>query len=255
MHKVKFPREFKIYLPLIILFVFLLMLMPRTGNFNYDYKKGSPWMYETLIAQFDFPVLKTEAEMQEEKETAGSGIIPYYKYSDEVTAESLKAVEEAELGQYDTLRTRIQEIFSSIYSRGVISDLDEGAGNTSVIYIQRDKRASKYPISEIYRVSDARDELLAGLKHSGIACNFDSLCRYGGIYAMLVPNLLFDQQTTDLVHDEAVDYISPTSGIVNAGQLIVSHGEIITAEIEQLLDSYKAEYENSIGYGGPVFLL
>ncbi len=255
MHKVKFPREFKIYLPLIILFVFLLMLMPRTGNFNYDYKKGSPWMYETLIAQFDFPVLKTEAEMQEERETAGSGIIPYYKYSDEVTAESLKAVEEAELGQYDTLRTRIQEIFSSIYSRGVISDLDEGAGNTSVIYIQRDKRASKYPISEIYRVSDARDELLAGLKHSGITCNFDSLCRYGGIYAMLVPNLLFDQQTTDLVHDEAVDYISPTSGIVNAGQLIVSHGEIITAEIEQLLDSYKAEYENSIGYGGPVFLL
>lgn len=116
MHKVKFPREFKIYLPLIILFVFLLMLMPRTGNFNYDYKKGSPWMYETLIAQFDFPVLKTEAEMQEERETAGSGIIPYYKYSDEVTAESLKAVEEAELGQYDTLRTRIQEIFSSIYS-------------------------------------------------------------------------------------------------------------------------------------------
>ena len=115
MHKVKFPREFKIYLPLIILFVFLLMLMPRTGNFNYDYKKGSPWMYETLIAQFDFPVLKTEAEMQEERETAGSGIIPYYKYSDEVTAESLKAVEEAELGQYDTLRTRIQEIFSSIY--------------------------------------------------------------------------------------------------------------------------------------------
>ena len=45
--------------------------------------------------------------------------------------------------------------------------------------------------------------------------------------------------------------VSPTSGVVNAGQLIVSNGEIITAEIEQLLDSYKAEYENSLGYNGP----
>ena len=256
MHKVRFPRDIKVYIPLILLFVFLLLLMPRTGNFNYDYRRGSPWMYETLIAQFDFPILKTEAQMQEERESAGSGVIPYYKYSEEVAAESIRSVEKADLGKFDTLKTRIQEILSSIYSRGVISDIEDGSGNTwSVIYIQRDKRASRYPVSEIYKVSEARAELVSGLKRTGLKCDADSLCRYSGIYSIVVPNLLFDQQTTDLVHDEAVDYISPTSGVVNAGQLIVSHGEIVTAEIEQLLDSYKAEYENSIGYGGPEALL
>ena len=256
MHKVRFPRNIKVYIPLILLFVFLLLLMPRTGNFNYDYRRGSPWMYETLIAQFDFPILKTEAQMQEERESAGSGVIPYYKYSEEVAAESIRSVEKADLGKFDTLKTRIQEILSSIYSRGVISDIEDGSGNTwSVIYIQRDKRASRYPVSEIYKVSEARAELVSGLKRTGLKCDADSLCRYSGIYSIVVPNLLFDQQTTDLVHDEAVDYISPTSGVVNAGQLIVSHGEIVTAEIEQLLDSYKAEYENSIGYGGPEALL
>ena len=256
MHKVRFPRDIKVYIPLILLFVFLLLLMPRTGNFNYDYRRGSPWMYETLIAQFDFPILKTEAQMQEERESAGSGVIPYYKYSEEVAAESIRSVEKADLGKFDTLKTRIREILSSIYSRGVISDIEDGSGNTwSVIYIQRDKRASRYPVSEIYKVSEARAELVSGLKRTGLKCDADSLCRYSGIYSIVVPNLLFDQQTTDLVHDEAVDYISPTSGVVNAGQLIVSHGEIVTAEIEQLLDSYKAEYENSIGYGGPEALL
>ena len=256
MDKVRLPRNFKVYIPLIILFALLTLLMPRTGKFNYDYKKGSPWMYETLIAQFDFPVLKTEAELQDEREAVGSGVIPYYRYSEDVRNECLRSAETVSLGKFDTLRTQIQEILSSIYSRGIISDLDDGPGDMfSVIYIQRDKRASKYPVSEIYKVSEARAELASGLRRTGIKCDVDSLCRYSGLYGMIVPNLVFDQQTTDLVHDEAVDYISPTSGIVNAGQLIVSHGEIVTAEIEQILDSYKAEYENSIGYSGPMFML
>lgn len=211
-------------------------------------------MYETLMAQFDFPILKTEAQLQEERESAGSGIIPYYKYSEDVAYESIRAVETAGLGKFDTLKTRFQEILSSIYSRGVISDIDASSNTGSIIYIQRDKRASKYPVSEIYTVTEARAELAAGLRHAGLKCDIDSLCRYSGLYSIIVPNLLFDQQTTDLVHDEAVDYISPTSGVVNAGQLIVSHGEIVTAEVEQLLDSYKAEYETSIGYGGPRIL-
>ncbi len=41
---------------------------------------------------------------------------------------------------------------------------------------------------------------------------------------------------------------------MSAGQLIVSEGEIVTAEIAQMLDSYKVEYENSMGYGGPRIL-
>ena len=160
MDKVRLPRNFKVYIPLIILFALLTLLMPRTGKFNYDYKKGSPWMYETLIAQFDFPVLKTEAELQDEREAVGSGVIPYYRYSEDVRNECLRSAEAVSLGKFDTLRTQIQEILSSIYSRGIISDLDDGPGDMfSVIYIQRDKRASKYPVSEIYKVSEARAEL------------------------------------------------------------------------------------------------
>ena len=199
MDKVRLPRNFKVYIPLIILFALLTLLMPRTGKFNYDYKKGSPWMDETLIAQFDFPVLKTEAELQDEREAVGSGVIPYYRYSEDVRNECLRSAEAVSLGKFDTLRTQIQEILSSIYSRGIISDLDDGPGDMfSVIYIQRDKRASKYPVSEIYKVSEARAELASGLRRTGIKCDVDSLCRYSGLYGMIVPNLVFDQHFDDL---------------------------------------------------------
>ncbi len=62
MAKTGIPREPKIYISLFIVFLILLFMMPRTGKFNYDYKKGSPWAYETLISQIDFPILKTFEE-------------------------------------------------------------------------------------------------------------------------------------------------------------------------------------------------
>ena len=251
-----FPRGYKVYLPLAFVFTVLLLLMPRSGNFKYSYKKGTPWLYETLIAQFDFPILKTAAQLQEERNAAGSGVIPYYKYSEEAVASAMRAAEFADFGEYDRLRPEIRRILSGIYASGVVSEFDETAGGVgNVIYIQKDKRASKYPSDEIYRLSEARAAAAAGISALVPGIDADSLCRTCGIWDMISPNLEFDQQTTDLVHDEAVNYISPTSGVIYSGQLIVSNGEIVTAEIEQLLDSYKAEYDLSYGYTGPVFLL
>ena len=66
-------------LPLLIVMVVLVLLMPRSAKFNYDYKKGSPWPYETLISPFDFPILKTEAEIEEEKARSGGTVIPCYR--------------------------------------------------------------------------------------------------------------------------------------------------------------------------------
>lgn len=55
---------------------------------------------------------------------------------------------------------------------------------------------------------------------------------------------------SELVNSENTPEISPTKGVVTAGTVIVSKGEIVTAEVEQILDSYRAEYDSSIGYSG-----
>ena len=46
--------------PLAVAFLLLVLLMPRSAKFAYDYRKGRTWKYETLYAQFDFPIYKTE---------------------------------------------------------------------------------------------------------------------------------------------------------------------------------------------------
>ena len=245
---------YRIAVPLGIAFLLLVLLMPRNAKFAYDYRKGRTWKYETLYAQFDFPIYKTEEQMREERGEASSEAIPYYKFSDEITARNLRAVERLELGN---LRSAVVSSMRAIYQKGVMADEGSRRHSSSepdVIYVQRDKRAVKYPTSEVYRLTEARSRLLSDIAAVSGA-NVDSLFRAVGVYDLLVPNLLFDEQTTEIYTLSLHDALPISSGYVNAGQLIVQEGEIVTAEIAQMLDSYKREFEANVGYLGPPALL
>ena len=119
MEKFNLPRKFKVYIPLLALFLILVFMMPRSPKFNYDYRKGSPWLHETLVAQFDFPVLKTEAQLLEEREKAGSVFIPYYKLDGKVASRSMNAVSSLELGKWSDAKVVISDALTSLYSKGI----------------------------------------------------------------------------------------------------------------------------------------
>lgn len=252
MQKFRLPKSSATALS--ILFLVLLIALPRNPKFNYDYKKGSPWSYETLISQFDFPILKTEEQLQEQK--AASYTVPYYKFSEEVVAENMKKAEALDIGS-QALKSKAIAVMDELYSKGIVSDegvkVDKNAVSEAadVLYIQRNKRAQKFPSTEVYREAEARDRLLSAVSAAVKDVNVDSVLRESGAYELIVPNLLYDKQTTQLVHAEATEAVSPTQGFVSSGELIVSQGEIVTEEIAQLLDSYKAEYEASVGSSGP----
>lgn len=250
------PR-LKADLPFITLFVILLIILPRTPKFGYEYKKGSPWKYETLYSQFDFPILKTPEQIQEEKANSVASVIPYYKYSEDIVNKNLKAAEALSFGQFQALKSPVISVIRDIYEQGVVSDegvkTDRNAIDLSneVLYIQKDKRASKFPVTEVYKQSDAKAKLVAEMGKSFKSYNLDSIFKASSVYDLIVPNLIFDKQTTELVHAESGSVISPTMGFVSTGQLIVSADEIVTAEVAQMLDSYKVEYEANLGYSGP----
>ena len=237
-------------LPLLLIVALLAFLAPRSARFAYEYKKGGTWNYPTLFAPFDFPILKTTEQMMADMDRASAVHIPYYNYSAATTRESLKAAGQLDLGEF---KPDIISGLRVIMEKGVVSDdaLEEGA---DVLYVQRDKRATKVPASEVYKLSQARSALLSQLR-TGIDWEpLDSLLLANSVYGLIVPNLEFDSQTTRTVNAESVGRISPTMGSVSAGQLIVSEGEIITSDIAQILDSFKKEYETSVGVSGPGYL-
>ena len=259
MNKPEVKINYRVVVPLVLIFVVLTLVFPRSAKFAYDYRKGSPWTHETLLAQFDFPILKSEEQIREERSKNKPVVVPYYRYRQDVVDNSLKAAYSLDLGGYSSIRPQVVASLENIYSHGVVTDegvkLDKGEDpSAAVVYVQKDKRAAKRPASEVYKESDARTRMLSDVSSKHTKFNVDSVLRAHGVYELITPNLEYDSRTTDLVNSESSPRLSTTQGFVSAGQLIVSEGEIVTAEIAQMLDSYKVEYEDNMGYGGPKIL-
>lgn len=257
MEKINFPKKLRVYIPLLLLFVLLVFLMPRSTQFNYDYKKGSPWMYETLIAQLDFPVLKTEAQLLAERSAAASEVVPYFRNDPKVRSRISSRVAHTDLGEYSYVRQTLDEVLSAIYAKGVISessvqgDAHAKLESDDLIYVQKGRKAVKMPVSEVYGLEQAEQYFHDAVRAALPGVKVDSVLSAAGLTGLVVPDYVFDQQTTDLIHEDAVFDISRTQGVFRSGQVIVSEGEVVTAEIEQLLNSYRLEYEANVGYNGP----
>ena len=211
-------------------------------------------MYETLVAQYDFPILKTDAQIQQEMEKAWQSVIPYYKLNKSVSMQAEKNLFSADLGKYSSAKVELAAALKMIYDKGVISQqsyAEHKDQNSDLIYIQKDKRAQKVPFSEVYTVESAEALFKYAVSHVCEDAVADSLYSVLSGLELIKPDLVYDEQTTDLVQDEAINYISTTQGVARSGQTIVSEGEIVTAEIAQLLDSYKNEFNRSMGTEGP----
>ena len=245
-------KNYRIYICFIVMAILMLLLYPREGKFQYDYQKGRPWVYETLISPIDFPILKTEAEMLREKEERASETVDYYSFDPKISATALDQFghRAVDLNLNSRMTKEMYGHLSTAYDRGIVADLGKDGGSDRVIFVKRDKRMVETPAADVYDIDRVYSVLKADMAAHYPDQDLDSVAGVIGVKSFIVPNLLFDENTTQLAHREAVNYISPTKGMVYAGQLIVSEGEIVTAEICQILDSYKAEYKMSYGYSG-----
>ncbi|MBQ6073495.1 MAG: HDIG domain-containing protein [Bacteroidales bacterium] len=245
-------KNYRIYICFIVLATLMILLYPKEGKFQYEYQKGRPWVYETLISPIDFPILKTEEEMLREKEERASETIDYYTYDASVGAPKLELLGRMALEARidDDLARELYSHLREAYSRGIVSSFGNVDLSEKVIFVKRDKRVVETPASEVYNLDQAKNILKSALVYGLGDRATDSIASRFDLDGLVVPNLFFDENTTELVHKEAVNYISPTKGMVYAGQLIVSEGETVTGDICQILDSYKAEYKMSYGYSG-----
>lgn len=245
-------KNFRTYSCFIVLAALMILLYPKEGKFQYEYQKGRPWVYETLIAPIDFPILKTEAEMLREKEERASETVAFYSYDPTVAPSRLEqfAHKAVEVKLDNRLTREMYDHLDEAYDRGIVADLNTREYSDKVISVKRDKRFIETPATEVFDIDRIYSILKSDLVYGYPGMDIDSIATLLSLRDFIVPNLFFDENTTQMVHREAVNYISPTKGVIYAGQLIVSEGEIVTGDICQILDSFKAEYELSYGYTG-----
>jgi len=253
---IRYIKDNALFVSLFLVAVILTFLIPNEGKFKYEYTRGRPWTYETLIAPVDFPILKNEAELNLEKSQKASMIVPYYNWSSSVQNDISNLLRErAENFNDNEIISFIDNCIQKIYEKGVVQSFPDSNTIDRVIIIQRNGDNIETPSSEVYTRKSAIDFLRSAVSAQFSKLDVNKLFNDINIEKLIVPNLILDKNATEIAHKNAIDFISPSKGMIYSGQLIVSKGEIVTAEIEQLLDSYKAEYEASMGYTGNFWLL
>ena len=72
----------------LILFIsstFLVVyIFPKSGQFKYEFQKGKIWQHQTLYAPFDFTVLKSEKELENEKNTILAKQVKYHRFDSSI---------------------------------------------------------------------------------------------------------------------------------------------------------------------------
>lgn len=248
---VRFPHKGKIYIALLVLAFVIFMLLPRSAKFKYDYKKGSVWEYDDLVAQYDFPLLKSDEQLHLETSAYLSEAYPYYRESQQVRKQVIESFASVQFGEYDSMRNTVLEKVSMLYENGVASEI---ATESTISYIERDSKVSKYPVSELYSITDARNEIRKLFEDAGFE-DAGSVCNSLGLYDLVAADLVLDKELSQQIRGNVISSVSPTQGVIKSGTPIISKGDIVTDYTERVLDSYKAEYQQNVDYAGPAYML
>jgi hypothetical protein len=263
----------------------VVYLLPREGKFKYEFQKGKPWMHETLIAPFDFPVYKTQKQISAEKDTILKNLKPYFKNDSTVLKMQLDffrrsyrnkvetflnkdtAKNQLRYTKYERQRfrnaadyffTEMRGLLKDIYKSGILQDseVDLEQSSDQKIVILEDNVAHEYSYDEIYRQKEAykylinkSEEIVNKLKKKYRLADGKMLDFFKDLefYDYIKPNLKYDKKTTERVKENLLANLSLTEGMVQAGERIVSKGEVVDAETYRILESLKKEYEGRLG--------
>ncbi len=259
---VRFWKTIQIVLIYVVGALLVYFMFPREGKFRYEYSKNKPWMHETLVAPFDFPVYKPEQQIQRERDSLLRNAKLYFVYDSAVgnnminnfNADFNQLVTSMGLGPAaDTWALTghvISDILSQIYDRGIIERhplLEDKDPETLTLMTVRNNLAEERRYSSIYTERTAYQYLLSEMQrlNPGSMGVLDRI----NLNDYIRPNLLYDEGMTANVRQEKLQELTPTQGMVQAGQRIIARGELISADDFLIIESLRREYESNPNVG------
>jgi putative nucleotidyltransferase with HDIG domain len=220
--------------------------MPGGGKFRYEFNQGELWLHDELNAPFDFPVYKSETELQEEHARILKQSSNYFILDSSMATKQLALLRE-KIDNDNKWFELLREPFIEAYNRGIIDASKFSELNDKSIAIVRGNTYEEIPVSELFTQNSAYDYINNTVLKYYNTGNINLL-------QFIVPNLIFDEALTSKIKHKNLDAISPTEGMVSEGVKIISHGEQVTPEVFKILTSLKKEYEKSFA-GGNIFLI
>ena len=255
----------------IITLIIILYLFPRQVKFKYEFTKGKPWLHESIIAPFDFSILKSEDELTKERDIIRSQHLPMFNYSEqifEIKAEDfVNNFEEkwAALNGLDRDRKfTFKNLFKNkkklantqknnlvsfgynylkdIYLEGIISQ--KNTFNNSVfdqILLKSGSVAERRYFDDFYTINSAANKI--NIINQLTDEEYTFLVPL--LLSSLEHNIIFDELASEQLLSRDLLNINPTKGLIVSGQVIINKGELVDANAYQVLLSLKQRYERA----------
>ncbi len=260
---VKFWKTIQIILIYVISIFLVYFMFPREGKFKYEYSKGKPWMHETLVAPFDFPIYKPDQQVLREKDSLQRNTKLYFFNDSIITNNSISTfdsdynsmVSSMGIGAYVSDAWTytghfISDILSEIYLAGLIERhpiLDGKELDQLSIMAVKNTLAEENRYSSFYTERSAYEYLISELKR----INPGSLAILSrmNLNDYLRPNVLYDEEMTTKVQQASLQELTLTQGMVQSGQKIIARGELIGGSDFLIIESLRREYESNPNVG------
>ncbi|MGC6428450.1 MAG: HD family phosphohydrolase [Flavobacteriales bacterium] len=257
----------RIFLFLVATFLIVLMF-PSQTSFKYEFQKGKPWMHETLIAPYDFSILKSEEEIIAQEQLIIENNKPIFEIDEsvyDIKAEEFirnfdqkwaldKKVNKDSRFTFFNLKKRNRgktkkerlaflglKKLKTLYTTGILQLTDEiePKGPDFEVLLIKNNVANVVRYKNLYTIESAANYVksITGLSENEMEFLVPLLLE------SLSQNTYFNKENTEKLLNQDLNNIAKSRGKVQEGQVIVSQGELVTDEKHQVLISYRENYE------------
>jgi cyclic-di-AMP phosphodiesterase PgpH len=240
--------------------IVLVLIFPLEGRFQYEFMQGKPWMHDDLIAPYDFAILKSAQEIESEKSKLMETLQPFFRADDSLSIKQRDKLilffnsewnkkypdEKQKSRERDKSLGVSLKVYDSIMAAGVIENIAIMAGKPPDFKVNliRDNVIWEKKWGDFYTIRTAD---LYIREKVGSESGIDRALVINVLENMLVQNIKFDKETTDKEKENMFANISASRGLIQAGERIVSRGEVISPEKYQVIESLRIDYEASLG--------
>lgn len=220
----------------------------QTNNFKYFYETGKPWGYELLTAEKDFPIYKSEKQLQQEQEEVLRQYTPYFNINTaigETQKEQILGLQQITY-KSQAVNNYLAKQLDLLYEQGIFSSADyeklQKEGYTRVTIVNAQRVATTLPLTAFHTPRTAYSTIVENAPEQS-----KSSLRELGLNQYIIPNLTYDTAMSEQIHKSLLESVSLTEGMVQSGARIIDRGDIVTETHYQILNSLKIAYDETGG--------
>ena len=244
--RVKIPTPVFFILTILVIMFFL----PREGKYRYSYAENRPWQYGLLTAPFKFHIHKSEAQIQQEKDSIMHTYLPYYKTNILTSKKAISQFQSDAKAKSvsDEYITYITREFNEIYKAGIISTTDyekiqQLPKKQLLLSENNDNTVNARYLASFYTPKQAYEKIMDDAPGYIDTKHLQSI----NLNDYLGVNITYDEDRSSSDKKDRLQQIPLFEGEVQYGEKIIDRGEIVDARLKNILDSYTNEAADKVG--------